>query len=411
MPLSAGDFVFVGRRSSLPNSFAILTTVDLSAADRHRIMFAHSAPFQSPGDGTLPNADQGLFWSVTEDIAAGEIVRFSNVSTGAPVASRGIAAPGAAPIVFSRETSAVRAYALPQPSGAHRGDVVDRITPRPITSVIVGASASETAAADCPTPDFPTNRAARVAIARDAEAVAFARQARFRSKSAALAAVCDPANWRVRAWPSAPMPTSPPFMRQLAVCFVKGSQIRTPLGAVRIEDLRAGDAVATLAGVARQVLWIGERHYDPLMARAFGDAVAPIRIMAGALGPGAPSRDLYVSRNHAIYIEGVLIPVRNLLNGRSIRRDNEVASVSYFHVKLASHDVIFANDAPVESYLPSGCVRGEPSVRLFDNADTYPHRHAASLMPETRRFLRLVDPDDPKVARIRERLSKLPAPA
>ncbi len=72
--------------------------------------------------------------------------------------------------------------------------------------------------------------------------------------------------------------------------------------------------------------------------------------MKGAFGDGLPIRDLILSPGHAVFVDGVLVPVGPLVNGATIVQE-EVESVRYFHVELDAHDVILAEGLPCESYL------------------------------------------------------------
>jgi len=72
-----------------------------------------------------------------------------------------------------------------------------------------------------------------------------------------------------------------------------------------------------------------------------------------AFGPGKPHRDLFLSPDHAIFVEDVLIPVKYLMNGGGIAQ-LKVTEVTYHHVELAAHDVVIAEGLPSESYLDSG---------------------------------------------------------
>ncbi len=54
-----------------------------------------------------------------------------------------------------------------------------------------------------------------------------------------------------------------------------------------------------------------------------------------------------------MYVDGVLIPVRCLLNDASIRQ-TPCARVTYWHVELEAHDVLLAEGLPCESYLDTG---------------------------------------------------------
>jgi len=133
-------------------------------------------------------------------------------------------------------------------------------------------------------------------------------------------------------------------------CFAAGTRILTRAGEVAVEDLAVGDRVPALHGgrVAR-VTWLGHRHV------ACGDdgAAWPIRIARGAFAPGMPHRDLVLSPDHAVYVDGVLVPVRRLLNGTTIVHA-PVDSVVYWHVETDRHDVLVAEGLPCESYLDTG---------------------------------------------------------
>jgi hypothetical protein len=78
-----------------------------------------------------------------------------------------------------------------------------------------------------------------------------------------------------------------------------------------------------------------------------------VRIAAHAFGLGRPFRDLLLSPDHAVFADDVLIPVRYLLNGATVRQ-LDVASVTYWHVELPSHGVLLAEGLPAESFLDTG---------------------------------------------------------
>jgi hypothetical protein len=79
----------------------------------------------------------------------------------------------------------------------------------------------------------------------------------------------------------------------------------------------------------------------------------PVRIDAGAFGDDVPRRDLWLSPDHAVFAGGVLIPIRMLVNGRTIMQV-PVKDITYFHVELAAHDVLLAEGLACESYLDTG---------------------------------------------------------
>ena len=141
----------------------------------------------------------------------------------------------------------------------------------------------------------------------------------------------------------------------ISVCYVQGTRIRTDHGDVAVENLRVGDLVVTASGEARPIRWLGHRDID-CGGHADLAKVLPIRICAEALGPNRPARDLYVSPGHALCLDmlgEVLIPACALVNGATIAQV-EVESVTYWHVELDAHDIIFAENQPAESYLDMG---------------------------------------------------------
>jgi VCBS repeat-containing protein len=137
------------------------------------------------------------------------------------------------------------------------------------------------------------------------------------------------------------------------VCFAAGTGIATPLGMVSVETLRVGDMVLTHGGATRPIRWIGRRFLD-LTRHSVPERAQPIRILADAFADGVPRRDLYLSPDHAVLIDGMLIPVRLLTNGASIVPEVDCRAVSYFHIELDAHDVLLAEGLPAESYLDTG---------------------------------------------------------
>ncbi len=136
-------------------------------------------------------------------------------------------------------------------------------------------------------------------------------------------------------------------------CYVAGTRILAEHGEVAIEMLRPGDTVRTLSGRLAPVRWIGWTRID-LTRHADPERAAPIRIQAGAIAPGLPRRDLLVSRDHALLLDGALVPVWRLANGASIARQDGLASVLYIHVELDRHDILLAEGVAAESYLDTG---------------------------------------------------------
>jgi len=138
----------------------------------------------------------------------------------------------------------------------------------------------------------------------------------------------------------------------VVVCFRAGTRIATARGEVVVEELRIGEPARLRDGSAAPIIWVGRRSVDCLR-HPQPRRVWPVRVAAGAFGEGLPQRDLWLSPDHAIFVDGVLIPVRYLINGASIAQV-PVNEVTYYHVELPCHDVLLAEGLAVESYLDAG---------------------------------------------------------
>jgi hypothetical protein len=136
-------------------------------------------------------------------------------------------------------------------------------------------------------------------------------------------------------------------------CFLRGTAIRTPSGEIPVEELRTGDLVETVCGTAVPIKWIGRQVYKK-SGSSWPKSVMPIRIVRGTLDEHTPHKDLYLSPQHALFLNGVLIPAKELVNGRSIAPavPDEREKIEYFHIMLASHEVILAEGAPAETFRP-----------------------------------------------------------
>jgi hypothetical protein len=162
-------------------------------------------------------------------------------------------------------------------------------------------------------------------------------------------------------------------------CLLRGTTIRTGNGDRKIEELALGDFLPTLLGGLRPIQWIGRypfRKSDP--RKLWVKDVLPVCVVRSALAPNVPHADLYLTQAHALLIDGVLIPVGNLINGKSIKLHMayEHNELEFFHIKLESHDVIYAEGCPVETLLNVD----ECAVNFAD----YFRRHGAPVGDETR---------------------------
>ena len=140
-------------------------------------------------------------------------------------------------------------------------------------------------------------------------------------------------------------------------CFLKGTTIKTVSGDRKIEDLVVGDVLPTMFGGLRPVQWIGRYGYKKSDAsKPWAENARPVRIARSALAPNVPHADLYVTGAHSLLIDGVSSAggTADQRNARSPAMSAEGDELEFFHVKLESHDVIYAEGAPAETLLNVG---------------------------------------------------------
>ena len=147
------------------------------------------------------------------------------------------------------------------------------------------------------------------------------------------------------------------------ICFTPGTRIATPDGPRLVEELAEGDRVSTKDNGAQEVLWIGARRMTG--ARLFAmPRLRPVRFRAGALGVQRPDEELVVSPEHRMVVKGdvaralfnteeVLVQARDLVNGRNVVIDSQLREVTYVHLLLPAHQVVWANNVETESFHPT----------------------------------------------------------
>jgi hypothetical protein len=149
----------------------------------------------------------------------------------------------------------------------------------------------------------------------------------------------------------------------LPVCFLPGTLIATPAGEIAVEALAIGDPILTADGRTIPVRWIGRQT----IVTAFGPPAnsLPVLVEAGALSPGLPRRDLRVTSDHALILDGIAVQAGALVNGTTIRRIPRAelgARLTVFHVETDGHEVILAEGAATETFVDS------TTRSHFDNA-------------------------------------------
>lgn len=158
-----------------------------------------------------------------------------------------------------------------------------------------------------------------------------------------------------------------PYNGQWYCCFLSGMRILTAAGDTPVEEIAIGERVKTDRGEYRPVKWIGRRRFKN--AASASSPFLPIRIARYALDERTPHADLYVSPSHCLYIDGALIPADHLVNNLSIvsALPEGLEDIEYFHIELETHEVIYAEGAPVETLLVTS------DREVFDNFVEYEH--------------------------------------
>lgn len=138
-------------------------------------------------------------------------------------------------------------------------------------------------------------------------------------------------------------------------CFLRGTSVRTVDGFRAIESLSVGDLLPTLFGTLSAVSKVRSFALRRSADGSWPAAQRPVLVKQGAFAEGSPRRDLCLTAAHAVFVDGLLVPVVNLVNGTTITlyaTDRE--ELEFFHVVLDGHDVIDAEGAPCESCRADG---------------------------------------------------------
>jgi Hint domain len=163
-----------------------------------------------------------------------------------------------------------------------------------------------------------------------------------------------------------PFPPDSDFDTSVPLCFLPGTLIATPAGARPVEELAIGDLVLTAKGGVVPVKWIGQQTVHTIFGMAEGRR--PVCISAGALGNNLPARDLKLTSDHALLIDGVLVHAGALVNGTTIRRmafEELGQRFTVYHIETENHEVVLAEGTPTETFIDN------VSRARFDNYAEY----------------------------------------
>ncbi|MGA9254461.1 MAG: Hint domain-containing protein [Roseobacter sp.] len=169
-------------------------------------------------------------------------------------------------------------------------------------------------------------------------------------------------------------------------CFTPGTLILTPDGQKAVETLSVGDLVSTLDHGDQPIRWIGTTTVSPYRM-AMSPGFRPIRIRKNAFGAGQPTRDMLVSPQHRILLEGwvaellygelqVLVAAAHLLDDRNVVQAWDKTQITYLHLQFDNHELLYSDGLLTESFNPGPtCLESIPEaareelVALFPESD------------------------------------------
>lgn len=164
------------------------------------------------------------------------------------------------------------------------------------------------------------------------------------------------------------------------ICFTKGTKILTPDGPRLVEELGEGDKLQTKDNGAQDILWIGQRRMTGARLHAMPH-LRPVRIKTGALCEGEPDEDLLVSPDHRMLVKGpaasvlfntpeVLVAAKDLINDHNVLIEHGLREVTYIHMMLDRHQVVWANGVETESFHPANTslsdIQEDQRSRMFE---------------------------------------------
>jgi len=145
----------------------------------------------------------------------------------------------------------------------------------------------------------------------------------------------------------------------IVVCFLEGTLIETSQGAKPIQWLRDGDLLKTLDHGFQALVKVVESRFVAC------DKTLPVCISANTLDN---DKDLFLSPHHRVLITNsycdllfgtpsVFVAAKHLLGLPGVRQETRARHVSYYHLVLRDHEVIFSNARPSESFFAGDMAR------------------------------------------------------
>jgi len=139
------------------------------------------------------------------------------------------------------------------------------------------------------------------------------------------------------------------------LCFTPGTLLRTATGTVRIDDLHPGTMIQTRDNGLQPVQWTASHRLSGGRLYAVPH-LRPVRFRSA-------EGDLLVSPGHRMLVRGgaaqalfntdeVLVAAVDLIDGHRVIRDREARAVTYVHLLMEGHQVVWANGMLAETLYP-----------------------------------------------------------
>jgi Hint domain len=176
------------------------------------------------------------------------------------------------------------------------------------------------------------------------------------------------------------VPVFPTANPPLALCLGGDVQVKTECGTCPAREICRGTKVMTQDHGLQEVIWVGKRTVDFEQEPEMEDH-RPIIFEAGSVDGINPTAPIRLSPQHRVLIRGwraelyfaersILVPARALVNNKTIRVDTESPTIDYVHLLFRKHEVIWADDLPVESLflgeIAMGVAGKELEREIFD---------------------------------------------
>ncbi|NNE87446.1 MAG: Hint domain-containing protein [Silicimonas sp.] len=161
-----------------------------------------------------------------------------------------------------------------------------------------------------------------------------------------------------------------------------GANLRTPIGARRVEFFRPGDLVVTRDNGLQPVRMIWSKTVTAAEMAA-DPSLAPITLAPRAIGPMMPQHKVSIGGAHRLLVPGwrlddvedtenCLVPARDL-EGLGEKTEIGDQDVTYYNIVFETPQVFCANGLPIESFSPrSEILKIVPKKVCEDLRQTFP---------------------------------------